>query len=304
MTLAPNANLLPLVARFIEQLRYERRNSAQTAKAYQRDLSKLVEFCENAGIVHWQNLKTHDIQNHIIERHRCGLSSRSLQRELSAIRSFFGFLVKQRQLDANPAAHIKAPKPAKKLPKTLDPDQISGILDSAPESMLEQRDLAICELFYSSGLRLSELVHLNLEDLDLKQGMVLIQYGKGGKSRLLPVGSYAIQAIEAWLKIRPALLRQETSALFLSQRGTRLAARSIEARLRAWSQKHNLRDPLHPHQLRHSFATHLLESSGDLRAVQELLGHANISTTQIYTHLNFDHLASVYDQAHPRAKKK
>jgi integrase/recombinase XerC len=298
------SGLIPPLQRFIGQLQYERRGSPHTTKAYRRDIAKLIEHCERTGILEWKELKPHDIQDHIKERHREGLGSRSLRRELSAIRSFLQFLVKIRCLDDNPANYVKAPKPAKKLPKTLDHDQIAGLLNCIPESVLEQRDLAIWELFYSSGLRLSELANLNLDDIDLKQGFIVVKRGKGAKSRMVPVGRCAIEAIQAWLKFRAALLPRETSALFLSNRGTRLSGRSIESRLRAWSQKHNLRESIHPHMLRHSFASHLLQASGDLRAVQELLGHSNISTTQIYTHLDFQHLAAVYDQAHPRARKK
>ncbi len=304
MSTRVSSGLKPPLERFVEQLLYERRASPHTAKAYRRDITKLIEHCEFLGIPEWSEVKTHDIQDFIKVRHRDGLEGRSLRRELSAIRSFLQFLVKSRCLDDNPANYVKAPKPAKKLPKTLDHDQIAGLLNGIPESVLEQRDLAIWELFYSSGLRLSELANLDLDDVDLKQGSVVVKRGKGGKSRMLPVGRCAIEAIQAWLGSRTALMPRETSALFLSNRGNRLSGRSIESRLSDWSRKHNLRESVHPHMLRHSFASHLLQASGDLRAVQELLGHSNISTTQIYTHLDFEHLAAVYDQAHPRAKKK
>ena len=290
--------------RFVEQMRYERRSSPHTIKAYRRDLQGFVDFCEKSGMSQWHELETHRIQNYIAERRRGGLGGRSLQRELSAIRSFLQFLVKNRILEDNPARYVKAPKAPKKLPKTLDLDQISGMMNSAPESIFEQRDLAIWELFYSSGLRLSELAGLNLDDLDLNQGTVLVTQGKGAKSRVVPVGRCAINAIQCWLKKRAMFAGNETSALFLSNRGNRLSGRSIESRLNIWSRKHGLGEAVHPHMLRHSFASHLLQASGDLRAVQELLGHSNISTTQIYTHLDFDHLAAVYDKAHPRAKKK
>lgn len=296
--------LSPLIERFIDQLLVERRSSTHTAKAYRRDLAKLIEFCEALGISEWSDLNTHHIQSYIKTRHRTGLGRRSLQREVSAIRSFLQFLVKNRHIEDNPAKYVKAPKAAKRLPKTLDHDQINGLMNSVPESILEQRDLAIWELFYSSGLRLSELANLNLEDVDLKQGSLLVKRGKGGKSRVLPVGRCAIDAIQTWLKNRGSLATRETSALFLTKQGNRLSGRSIESRLGNWSRKHGLREIVHPHMLRHSFASHLLQASGDLRAVQELLGHSNISTTQIYTHLDFEHLAAVYDKAHPRAKKK
>ncbi|MGH8548113.1 MAG: tyrosine recombinase XerC, partial [Methylococcales bacterium] len=261
--------LNPLLERFIDQLLVERRSSAHTAKAYRRDLAKLIEFCGASGIAEWTDLNTHHIRSYIQARHRTGLGSRSLQRELSAIRSFLRFLVKNRYLEDNPAKYVKAPKSAKRLPKTLDHDQIAGLMNSAPESILEQRDLAIWELFYSSGLRLSELANLNLEDVDLKQGSLLVKRGKGGKSRVLPVGRLAIDAIQDWLKNRESLTTLETSALFLTKNGNRLSGRSIESRLAGWSRKHGLREVVHPHMLRHSFASHLLQASGDLRAVQE-----------------------------------
>jgi integrase/recombinase XerC len=264
----------------------------------------LIEFLETSGISKWSDLTTPRIQSYVTTRHRAGLGSRSLQREVSAIRSFLQFLVKNGHIEDNPAKTVKTPKSGKRLPKTLDHDQINSLLKSVPESMLEQRDLAIWELFYSSGLRLSELAGLNLEDIDLQQGSVLVKRGKGGKGRLLPVGRYAIDAIQTWLKHRASLTRAETSALFLTRQGNRLSGRSIESRLVNWSRKYGLRETVHPHMLRHSFASHLLQASGDLRAVQELLGHSNIGTTQIYTHLDFDHLATVYDKAHPRARKK
>ncbi len=299
-----SSGLKPLFERFIEQLLYERRGSSHTAKAYRRDLEKLIEFSENLSVSEWGELKTHHLQSYITSRRRKGLASRSLQRELSAIRSFLQFLIKIRHIDDNPANYIKAPKAAKRLPKTLDHDQIAGLMNSVPESLLEQRDLAIWELFYSSGLRLSELADLNIEDIDLNQGSVIIKRGKGVKSRVVPVGRCAVDAIQVWLKGRAFLVAGVTSALFLSQRGTRLCGRSIESRLKNWSRNHGLRETVHPHMLRHSFASHLLQASGDLRAVQELLGHSNISSTQIYTHLDFEHLAKVYDKTHPRAKKK
>lgn len=290
--------------RFIEQLLHERRASPHTTKAYRRDLTKLISFCDEFGITRWDEIKPHHIQNHITARHRSGLSSRSLQRELSAIRSFLHFLVKNHHIEDNPASYVKAPKAAKRLPKTLDVDQITGMMNTAPTSSLEQRDLALWELCYSSGLRLSELVNLNLEDIDLEEGLLFVRQGKGSKSRIVPVGSCAIAALKIWLNTRESLASEETKAIFVNKQGTRLSGRSIESRLTNWCLKHGLNELIHPHMLRHSFASHLLQASGDLRAVQELLGHSNISTTQIYTHLDFEHLAKVYDQAHPRAKKK
>lgn len=290
--------------RFLEQLRCEVRASKHTLKCYQRDLEQLLHYCHEQNLEAWDDLREQHIRQHIANRYRRGLGGASLQRELSAIRSFFDFLLKERIMAQNPARAVRAPKAAKRLPRTLDVDQMNGLLEASPVTEHDIRDLSMWELFYSSGLRLSELVQLNSEDIDLQEGLVFIREGKGKKSRVLPVGRCACEAVKRWLKIRSAMATPHENALFVSQRGTRLSARAIQARLEKWRQKLGLIERVHPHMLRHSFATHLLESSGDLRAVQELLGHSNISTTQIYTHLDFQHLAEVYDQAHPRAKKK
>ena len=289
---------------FFEQLTVEKRASEHTVKSYQRDINHLSNYCTDKSIPHWADIKQSDVRSHIAGRHRQGLSSTSLQRELSAIRSFYNFLLKKRLADSNPAQHIKAPKQARKLPKTLDVDQITGLLEAGTNSALEIRDLAMIELFYSSGLRLSELAALNLTDVDLPDNSLIVRMGKGGKSRILPIGSKAVTAINNWLQQRLKNAAASESALFVSTRGTRLGQRNIELRLKQWCKKKGIAEHIHPHMLRHSFASHLLESSQDLRAVQELLGHSNISTTQIYTHLDFQHLADVYDKAHPRAKKK
>jgi len=292
------------LAVFFEQLTVEKRASEHTVKSYQRDIKYLTCYCTDKSIHHWTDLKQSDIRSHIASRHRQGISSKSLQRELSAIRSFYNFLLKNRLADSNPAQHIKAPKQARKLPRTLDVDQITGLLEAGTNSALEIRDLAMFELFYSSGLRLSELAALNLTDVDLPDNSLIVRTGKGGKSRMLPIGSKAVTAINIWLQQRLKNVAALEPALFVSVRGTRLSQRSIELRLEQWCKKKGIAEHIHPHMLRHSFASHLLESSQDLRAVQELLGHSNISTTQIYTHLDFQHLADVYDKAHPRAKKK
>ncbi|MDO9270415.1 MAG: tyrosine recombinase XerC [Methylobacter sp.] len=293
-----------MLADFFKQLTIEVRASEHTVKSYQRDLKHLSRYCTDKAISHWADLKLTDVRSHIASRHRKGLSSKSLQRELSAIRSFYNYLLKKGQCSTNPAQHIQAPKQARKLPKTLDVDQLSGLLEAGASSLLEIRDLAMFELFYSSGLRLSELAALNLTDLDLPDSTLTVRIGKGGKSRVLPVGSKAVTAIENWLLQRAVKTAVTEPALFVSTRGTRLGQRSIELRLEQWCKKKGIAEHIHPHMLRHSFASHLLESSQDLRAVQELLGHSNISTTQIYTHLDFQHLAEIYDKAHPRAKKK
>ena len=288
---------------FITQLTFEKRASLHTIKNYKRDISQIEQYCTKKSINLWSELTQSDIRSHIAGRHRNGLSAKTIQRELSAIRSFFNFLLKQNLLDSNPAHHIKAPNQARKLPKTLDVDQINGLLDAKTDSILEIRDLAMFELLYSSGIRLSELSALNLNDLDIADKTLIIRSGKANKSRILPMGNKAVSALNLWIKQRTNNLAPSEKALFTSNRGTRLGQRSIELRLNLWCKKKGITELIHPHMLRHSFASHLLESSQDLRAVQELLGHSNISTTQIYTHLDFQHLAAVYDQAHPRAKK-
>ncbi|MGR9085872.1 MAG: tyrosine recombinase XerC [Gammaproteobacteria bacterium] len=295
---------LQKLADFFNELKIERRASPHTLKSYRRDIERLVRFCAGNSIHRWQDVQQFHVRSHIASRHRQGLDSRSLQRELSAIRSFYRYLLKNRWVSSNPAQHVKAPKQARKLPKTLDVDQITGLLDAGSDSRLELRDLAMFELFYSSGLRLSELAALDLPDLDLPDHSLVVHSGKGGKTRILPIGSKAVDAIESWLQHRGAMATGSQSAVFVSIRGTRLSRRGIQLRLSQWCLKKGIASHVHPHMLRHSFASHLLESSQDLRAVQELLGHSNISTTQIYTHLDFQHLADIYDKAHPRAKIK
>lgn len=293
-----------MLANYLNQLRFEKRASIHTVSNYQRDLERLSAYCKDKLIVSWVDLKQHDIRAHIAARHRKGLGSKSLQRELSAIRSFYAFLLKNSLAESNPAQHIKAPKQDRKLPKTLDVDQINGFLEAGTSSPLEIRDLAMFELFYSSGLRLSELTALDMTDLDLSDRSLIVRSGKGGKSRILPIGSKAVIAINNWLQERSKLCAVDNVPVFVTTKGSRLGQRSIELRLSLWCKKKGLDQHIHPHMLRHSFASHLLESSQDLRAVQELLGHSNISTTQIYTHLDFQHLAEIYDKAHPRARKK
>ncbi|CCE22922.1 tyrosine recombinase XerC [Methylotuvimicrobium alcaliphilum] len=289
---------------FLSYLQVEKRLSDHTVEGYRHDLERLRDFCVEHDIEEWSAIHTSDIRTHIASRHRRGLGSKSLQRELSAIRSLFRYLLKKNLATLNPAQAVKAPKQDRKLPSVLDVDQVTGFLEANTDSWLEIRDQAIFELFYSCGLRLSELTALDLVDIDLADGSLIVQSGKGGKSRILPIGSKAVEALKNWLSLRTDLNRGEETALFLSARGTRLAQRSVQQRLETWCRKKGIAEHIHPHMLRHSFASHLLESSGDLRAVQELLGHSTIGTTQIYTHLNFQHLAEVYDQAHPRAKKR
>ncbi|MCD2450373.1 tyrosine recombinase XerC [Methylicorpusculum oleiharenae] len=290
--------------RFIEQLQIEKRSSPHTVTSYRHDLLKLTAYCEEHNIQDWQDIQPALIRGYIAARHRQGMGSKSLQRELSSIRGFFKFLLKLQVASINPAQAIRAPKQDRKLPKLLDVDQVSGLLDANTVSALEIRDQAMFELFYSCGLRLSELTDLNINDLDLSDRTLIVRSGKGNKTRVLPIGSKAVKSVNSWLMLRPQYNAGDETALFISNRGKRISTRNVHQRLQNWCQTKGVAEHVHPHMLRHSFASHLLESSQDLRAVQELLGHANISTTQIYTHLNFQHLADVYDQTHPRAKKR
>ena len=293
-----------MLAEFFTQLTVEVRASVHTVNSYRRDIKHLSDYCNAKSIAQWSELQHTDVRSHIAGRHRKGLSSKSLQRELSAIRSFYNYLLKKSQVSINPAQQIQAPKQARKLPKTLDVDQLTGLLEAGADSLLEIRDLAMFELFYSSGLRLAELVSLDIGvGLDAVAGEVTIT-GKRNKTRCVPVGNKALAAIQAWLARRGEMAASDEAALFVSRRGTRISPRMVELRLARWVQRQGMGLKVHPHMLRHSFATHLLQSSGDLRAVQEMLGHASIATTQVYTHLDFQHLAKVYDAAHPRARKK
>jgi integrase/recombinase XerC len=288
---------------FLSHLRFERRLSPHTLSNYQRDLQRFRDWCREQALDGWEKLTPGQVRAFVAQRHRGGISGKSLQRELSALRSLFRYLLREGVVENDPASGIRAPKSERHLPDTLDADQLGRLLDVASEEPLQRRDLAIMELLYSSGLRLAELVSLNLHDID-RDDATLEVIGKGAKSRRVPVGRKALAAIAAWEQVRGQLARPDEQALFVSQRGTRLRPRSIQQRLHQWALQQGCRQNLHPHLLRHSFASHLLESSGDLRAVQELLGHADISTTQIYTHLDFQHLAQVYDSAHPRARRK
>lgn len=291
------------VDRFIHHLRHERRVSPHTSKNYRRDLNTLLAFCEERSLTHWRELDAHRVREFVARQHRRGSGPRSIQRALSAIRSFYHYLLREGEVAHNPAADIPAPKAPRKLPHTLDVDQVAGLLEIRGDDPLTRRDRAMMELIYSSGLRLAELVSLNLGDIDLADATLRVT-GKGNKTRILPVGRQARAALRAWLQSRAEFSpADDEMALFLSRRGTRLSARSFQERLKHWARKQGTAGKVHPHMLRHSFASHLLESSGDLRAVQELLGHADISTTQVYTHVDFQHLARIYDKAHPRAKK-
>ncbi|PYB86483.1 MULTISPECIES: tyrosine recombinase XerC [Pseudomonas] len=286
---------------YCAHLRNERQVSEHTLLAYRRDLEKVIEFCNAQGIAGWAALQVQQLRQLVARQHHHGQSSRSLARLLSAVRGLYRYLNREGLCQHDPANGLAPPKGERRLPKVLDTDRALQLLDGGvDDAFIARRDQAILELFYSSGLRLSELTGLDLEHLDLAAGLVQVQ-GKGGKSRVLPVGRKAREALQAWLKLR-GIAGPQDSAVFLSRQGKRLGPRAIQLRVKAAGER-ELGQHLHPHMLRHSFASHLLESSQDLRAVQEMLGHADISTTQIYTHLDFQHLAAVYDSAHPRAKR-
>jgi integrase/recombinase XerC len=287
---------------YCTHLRSERQVSPHTLEAYRRDLNKVLAFCEKEKLTSWAALDIQHLRSLIARQHQQGQSSRSLSRLLSAVRGLYHYLNREGICEHDPANGLSPPKGERRLPKTLDTDRALQLLDGAIEDdFLAHRDQAILELFYSSGLRLSELTGLNMEQLDLGEGLVQV-LGKGSKTRILPVGKKAREALQAWVVLR-ALANPQDDAVFISQQGRRLGPRAIQKRVRLVGER-ELGQNLHPHMLRHSFASHLLESSQDLRAVQELLGHADIKTTQIYTHLDFQHLATVYDSAHPRAKRK
>jgi integrase/recombinase XerC len=288
---------------FLGHLAHERRLSGQTLTAYRRDLERLNAWLTETGSVGIDRLDEQAVRQYLAWRHRKGASGRTLQRELSSLRSFYRWLLREGLALSNPAVGVRAPKSPRRLPATLDADQLCSLLDHpADDDLLTIRDQAMVELFYSSGLRLAELVAVNLGEIDMVEGELAV-LGKGSKTRRVPVGVKAREAIQRWMRVRANLAGADEPALFVSSRGTRIHPRTVEVRLAQWARSQGATRDLHPHLLRHSFATHLLESSGDLRAVQELLGHADIGTTQVYTHLDFQHLAQVYDQAHPRAKK-
>lgn len=294
---------LDCVQQFLNMLLSERRVSKHTLSNYQRDIRRLIEYCDQQAYSDWDRITDVHLRQHISQRHRRGMSGKSLQRELSAIRTLYRYLMSTGYVKQNPAKLVQAPKTTRNLPETLDIEKVTCLLEFDATTDLEKRDRAILELFYSTGIRLSELIGLNLSDIDKHEKIIEVT-GKGNKTRRVPVGGYAITAIDKWMEVRAKLANSDENAIFVSQRGCRLSPRSVQQRIKFWQQKQGIDVRTYPHLLRHSFASHILESSQDLRAVQELLGHANISTTQIYTHLDFQHLAQVYDDAHPRAQRK
>ncbi|MFT4172894.1 MAG: tyrosine recombinase XerC [Rhodocyclaceae bacterium] len=299
---AEPAALHPEARAYLDYLAGQRRASAHTLSSYQRDFTRLHELVPGRALA---DLNPHDIRRCAARMHAGGLAPRSVARTLSAWRGLYRWLVRQGRLQVNPVMNVRPPRAAKPLPKVLSPDQATALLEDAGDGTpLALRDRAMFELFYSSGLRLSELVGLNVEGALSVDGDEVTVLGKRGKTRRVPVGSKARQALQAWLAVRAHVARPGQTALFVNQRGERIAARSVGTRLAEAARRAGLPVHVHPHMLRHSFASHILQSSGDLRAVQELLGHASIRTTQVYTHLDFQHLAKIYDSAHPRAKKR
>lgn len=290
----------PYLGGFLAHLRQERRLSAHTAAAYSRDVQMLLELAGQAPL---QDLQVHQIRRFVAQLHGRGLGGRSLARLLSAWRAFYGYLARDHGFTINPCIGVRAPKSPRNLPKALSPDEAARLVSIQGDDPATIRDRAMFELFYSSGLRLSELTALRPTDISLSDATVRVT-GKGNKTRVVPVGGHALQAIKTWIGTRAALAKGGETALFVNQRGAAISPRLVQSRLRAWGIKQGLPGHVHPHMLRHSFASHVLQSSGDLRAVQEMLGHASISTTQVYTHLDFQYLAKVYDAAHPRAKRK
>ena len=294
---------LEWIGRFRRHLTTERRLSPHTDAAYAQDLAALASLCDKGSIAEWNALDSQHIRLFAARSHAAGLGPRSVQRRLSAWRSFFDYLTREHVLSRNPGHEVRAPKGAKRLPDTLDADQMARLLDVRVDDPLGARDHAMMELLYSSRLRLAELIALDLVDLDLRDRTVRV-LGKGRKERILPVGRVAVAALERWLRDRASLVKAGEAAVFVGRNGRRLGPRAVQTRVAWWARRQGLGMHVHPHLFRHSFASHLLESSGELRGVQELLGHANISSTQIYTHLDFQHLARTYDAAHPRARRK
>ncbi len=302
-----NNSLANSINEFIDYLNFEKHYSAHTTSNYLRDLNSLSAFLLQQHIYEWEHVTTSQLRQYIALKHRQGCGGKSLQRQLSSIRSLYRYLIHNDKLETNPVTNISIPKSGRKLPHIYDIEAFEQLINITEKTPIAKRDRAILELFYSSGLRLSELAQLNMDTINFDSKLVRVT-GKGAKQREVPIGRYAIDSLKVWLSIRDSILSnnasRDSNALFISTRGTRLATRSIQQRLTFWAKKQGLKQHCHPHLLRHSFASHVLESSGDLRAVQEMLGHADISTTQVYTHLDFQHLAKVYDKAHPRARKK
>ena len=286
---------------FLSHLEVVRHLSPHTISSYKRDLTAFFTFLKEKHDSR-EEIQDHHIRGFVAQERRRDLSARSIQRALSSIRSFFNYLLDEEVVETNPAANISSPKSTQLLPKALDTDLVKRLLDFKPQGDIEIRDKAMVELLYSSGLRLSELCSLNMDSISVRERSCRV-VGKGNKTRDLPVGEKAIQSLRDWLLVRKNISSDSNKALFLNKNGKRISTRSVQLRLERLSKKRGL-PMVNPHMLRHSFASHILESSGDLRAVQEMLGHSDIGTTQIYTKLDFQHLSKVYDDAHPRAKNR
>lgn len=291
------------LARFFEYIIREKGLSRHTESSYRQHLDVSAAFLARSGITQWQDVDTAWVRQIAAQAKREQLKASSIAIRLSALRSFFDYLVHQKELCANPAKGVSAPKQGRTLPKNLDVDEINQLLSLEGDDPLTIRDRAMMELMYGAGLRLAELVGLNLRDVLMRKGDLRV-IGKGNKERIVPFSGMAKEWLNNWFKVRSQLLKGAEEALFISKLGSRISSRSVQKRMAQWGRKQAVNSHINPHKLRHSFATHMLESSGDLRAVQELLGHADLSTTQIYTHLDFQHLAKVYDAAHPRARKR
>ena len=290
------------IEEFLATLKYEKNYSAHTLDNYRRDLLRFTAFLRKTE-TDWHALSAKQVRDYVSERFFSNVKRRTIQRELSSLRSFYRYYLTKGEVKNNPVTDVRAPRTEKRLPTTLTIEQISRLLDQSVTEPLEMRDVAMAELAYSSGLRLAELVAVDVDTIDLDAGSMRV-LGKGSKQRDLPVGNCACTAIRRWLTVRTTLAKDGEQALFVSRQGSRLSPRAVQKRFAALAVKQGLDLHLHPHLLRHSFASHILESSGDLRVVQELLGHADLSTTQVYTHLDFQHLAGVYDKAHPRARRR
>lgn len=303
MTSNASPTLAAALGEFDEYLRLERNASPATRTAYGRDLDRFGHFLADESCENWDRVDPDMVRRFVAREHRRGLSGRSLARMLSAIRALYGWLLREDRVARDPAADIGAPRSDRALPRALEVEEIERLVAVPGDDVRARRDRALLELFYSGGLRLAELASLDVAHVDLGEGTARVT-GKGRRVRVVPVGAPAREALQVWLRSRADWAGPEQPALFVSQHGRRLSRRAIQARVAYWARRVGLPQNVHPHMLRHSFATHLLESSGDLRAVQELLGHADIATTQVYTHLDFSRLAEVYEQAHPRARRR
>ena len=299
---ATDQDIAAWLEEFRDKLRWEKNYSPHTVAGYTRDIGQFIHWLDHMTIA-FEHVHESEVRHYAAHLFRKGRSARSIQRALSSLRGFYTHLITTHRCTDNPIDGVRSPREARTLPGVLDVDAVMRMLDTECNGPFECRDLAMFELLYSSGMRLSELIGLDTKDLDLAAGEVRV-LGKGRVERVLPVGKCAVAALGRWLEIRPEIVKADEPALFVSRYGKRQSGRNVQARLRQFGRKLGSSQALYPHLLRHSFASHLLESSGDLRAVQELLGHRRISTTQIYTHLNFQHLAQTYDAAHPRARRR